>query len=112
MVWAQFGSDLDRATQQQLTRGARLEEVLKQGLHVPQPQSHQICILYAATNGYLDDLEIAHLADFERELNEYIDKEHHDVHHELERNPILTKELEAKLRAAVEEFKEKFLMRF
>jgi len=55
-AFAQFGSDLDKATQAQLSRGKRLVEILKQGQYLPQPFSQQILIIYAGTNGFLDDL--------------------------------------------------------
>ncbi len=107
-AFAQFGSDLDRATQQQLTRGARVQEVLKQGLNQPQAQSYQICILYAATQGHLDDLPLEALARFEQELNEYIHEHYHDIHHDLDSKGVLGAELEEKLKRAVLEFKQKF----
>ncbi len=107
-AFAQFGSDLDKATQQQLTRGARLSEVLKQGLNVPQDQSKQICTLYAATQGFLDDLPVDVCGEFEKGLNEFIDEKYHDIHHDLETNPVLSEELDAKLKRAITEFKEQF----
>jgi F-type H+-transporting ATPase subunit alpha len=107
-AFAQFGSDLDKATQQQLTRGARLSEVLKQGLHVPQPQSHQVSILWAANAGYLDDLPLEKVAAFEAGLNAHIDKQHHDVHHDLDARGELTDDVEKRLKQAVEEFKSTF----
>jgi F-type H+-transporting ATPase subunit alpha len=108
-AFAQFGSDLDKTTQAQLTRGARLAEVLKQGLHVPEAQSHQVCILYAATQGYLDDLDVSRLADFEKELNAFIDGKYHDVHHDLDTKGELGDALEARLKQAVTEFKARFV---
>ncbi|MCL5270928.1 MAG: F0F1 ATP synthase subunit alpha, partial [bacterium] len=107
-AFAQFGSDLDKATQQQLIRGARLSEVLKQGLHVPQAQSRQICILYAATQGYLDDLDVARAAAFEKGLNDYIEDKYHDIHHDLDRTGVLSEAIEANLKRAIAEFKEQF----
>ena len=108
VAFAQFGSDLDKATQQQLTRGARVSEVLKQGLNVPEDQSKQICILYAATGGYLDDLPVEICADFEEGLNEHIHEKYHDVHHDLETSAVLTEAIEEKLKQAITEFKEQF----
>ncbi|MEN6627155.1 MAG: F0F1 ATP synthase subunit alpha [Candidatus Sumerlaeia bacterium] len=107
-AFAQFGSDLDKATQQQLTRGARTQEVLKQSLHQPLPQSHQIVILYAATQGFLDELDIAVLAEFEKGLNEFIDKRYHDLHHELDTKMVLTEPLEATLKQAIDAYKQEF----
>ncbi len=106
-AFAQFGSDLDKSTQQQLTRGARTSEVLKQGLHQPMAQSHQITILYAATQGFLDDVEVTRLADFERGLNAFIDEKYHDIHHELETRMELTEPLEAMLKKAILDYKQR-----
>jgi F-type H+-transporting ATPase subunit alpha len=74
-AFAQFGSDLDKATQQQLARGARLTELLKQGQYRPLNVERQVVILYAATNGYIDNLPIESLTRYERELFSYIDSQ-------------------------------------
>ena len=107
-AFAQFGSDLDKATQQQLTRGARLSEVLKQGLHQPLAQSRQITILFAATGGFLDDLPVSALHRFEKELYEFIDANYHDIFFELDRTGLLSDGLVAKLKQAIGEFKTQF----
>src|SRR5437588_9268155 len=72
-AFAQFGSDLDKATQQQLNRGQRLVEVLKQPQFQPLPFTKQITIIYAGTNGFLDDLEIGDIRAFENELYKYVE---------------------------------------
>ena len=72
-AFAQFGSDLDKASQQQLHRGIRLTEILKQGQYQPLPVEKQIAIIYAGTNGYLDDLTIEQCRPFEKELYDYLD---------------------------------------
>src|SRR5208283_5335356 len=69
---SQFGSDLDKATQAQLNRGARLVEVLKQDQFEPLPFSKQILIIYAGTNGFFDDLPVDQVRDFEAELYKYV----------------------------------------
>ena len=74
-AFAQFGSDLDKASQQQLHRGDRLVEVLKQKQYSPVSVEKQIAIIFAGTHGYLDDLEIAQISDFETELYEFLDRE-------------------------------------
>jgi F-type H+-transporting ATPase subunit alpha len=107
-AFAQFGSDLDRSTQQQLTRGARLSEVLKQGLNVPQAQSLQITILWATNAGYLDDQPLERVAAFEAGLNAYIDNNAHDIHHDLQGRPELNDDIEARLKKSVEAFKAEF----
>ena len=67
-AFAQFGSDLDKATQQQLARGERLVEMLKQGQYVPMPVEEQVVVIYAGTNGFVDDYPVAVLGRYETEL--------------------------------------------
>jgi F-type H+-transporting ATPase subunit alpha len=78
-AFAQFGSDLDAATQKQLARGARLVEILKQPQYDPMPVEHQVMILYVATNGYLDDIEISQLKAFEHGFHEFMRNQRPDV---------------------------------
>ena len=75
-AFAQFGSDLDKATQQQLARGARMTELLKQGQYQPLPVEKQILILFAVTNGYVDSLPIDSLGRYERDLYAFVDARH------------------------------------
>ncbi len=82
-AFAQFGSDLDRATQQQLARGARITELLKQGQYVPLPVEKQILILFAATNGFIDTLPVESLGRYERELYAFADAQKRDFMKEL-----------------------------
>src|SRR5215470_284884 len=72
-AFAQFGSDLDKATQNQLNRGSRLVEILKQDQYQPLPFSKQILIIFAGVNGYLDDLEVSKIREFEADLYKYVD---------------------------------------
>ena len=78
-AFAQFGSDLDKATQQQLARGARMTELLKQGQYAPLPVEKQVLILFAVTNGFTDALPIETLGRYERELYAFIDARRPDV---------------------------------
>jgi F-type H+-transporting ATPase subunit alpha len=78
-AFAQFGSDLDKATQQKLTRGERLVEILKQGQYEPMEVSKQVMILYAGTSGGLDDLPVKHVAAFEKAFLAYMDDHHPDA---------------------------------
>jgi len=82
-AFAQFGSDLDKATQQQLARGARITELLKQGQYVPLPVEKQILILFAATNGFIDTLPVECLGRYERELYAFADAQKRDFLKEL-----------------------------
>ena len=70
-AFAQFGSDLDRATRARLTRGERVTEILKQGEHVPMPIEEQVVSIFAATNGYLDDIATENVGKFEQGLLNY-----------------------------------------
>ena len=82
-AFSQFGSDLDKATQQQLARGARMTEVLKQGQYQPLPVEKQVLILFAVTNGFTDPLPIDSLGRYERELYAFVDARHPALWNEL-----------------------------
>ena len=75
-AFAQFGSDLDKSTQAQLTRGARLVEILKQPQYEPLAVERQVAIIFAGTNGYLDSIPVSELRAFETELYQFIDNRH------------------------------------
>src|SRR5439155_8410919 len=72
-AFAQFGSDLDKSTQAQLNRGARLVEILKQPQYEPLPVERQVAIIYAGTNGYLDNIPVSQVLAFETELHKFIE---------------------------------------
>ncbi|MGD9488840.1 MAG: F0F1 ATP synthase subunit alpha [Calditrichaceae bacterium] len=103
-AFAKFGSDLDAATQQQLRRGERLVEVLKQGQYVPMEFDKQIAVIFAATNGYLDKLPVGVIGRFEKELLDYIDMKHQDVLKLISEQKTLSDELREKLKKVVESF--------
>ncbi|MBC7052301.1 F0F1 ATP synthase subunit alpha, partial [Salmonella enterica subsp. enterica serovar Enteritidis] len=75
-AFSQFASDLDQVTRNMLERGARLVEILKQGQYVPQPVEKQVVIIYAGTTGYLDNIEVSKLADYEKQLYSFIDSKY------------------------------------
>jgi F-type H+-transporting ATPase subunit alpha len=104
-AFAQFGSDLDAATQKQLNRGARLVELLKQGQYQPLSVEQQVVILYAGTNGYVDDLPINSLKRFEQELFSFISSRHPDVFTDVLTKRELDGDLRGKLNKVMEEFK-------
>src|SRR4030088_414615 len=79
-AFAQFGSDLDKSSQDQLNRGRRLVEILKQGQYQPVPLEKQIMIIYAGTKGYLDDLPVEQCRKFEEELYKFVENAHGDVY--------------------------------
>ncbi|MGE5189702.1 MAG: F0F1 ATP synthase subunit alpha, partial [Gemmatimonadota bacterium] len=104
-AFAQFGSDLDKATQMQLARGARLVEILKQAQYEPQPVENQIVTIFAATNGFVDGYDVASLLRYETELSAYMKDRHGALLQELREKKTIDDALKAKLSAALEEFK-------
>ncbi len=108
-AFAQFGSDLDKATKAQLNRGERLTEVLKQAQYKPLPVEKQIMIIYVGTNGYLDDIETSDIKDFEMEFYEFLDTKHGDLLKEILEKKKLDDDLLSKMKNVVEEFKKDFV---
>ena len=104
-AFAKFGSDLDKATQQQLTRGQRLVEILKQDQYVPMPVEKQIAIIFAGTGGYLDDLPVEVVRRFEEEFLAYMETKHADILAEIAEKKVISDELRERMAKAVEEFK-------
>jgi F-type H+-transporting ATPase subunit alpha len=98
-AFAQFGSDLDKATQQQLSRGQRMVELLKQGQYMPLPVERQILMIYAGTQGHLDDLPVDAVQAFEPALHQYADARGAQVLAEIREK----KELSDALRKALDE---------
>lgn len=107
--FSQFGSDLDEDTKSRLAMGERIVEVLKQGQSSPITVTHQIVIIYAVTNNLLSDVAIEDIGRFEQELYEFMDASHDEVLKDIEASGKLSKENEAALRDAIQEFKKKFL---
>ncbi len=108
-AFAQFGSDLDKATQNQLNRGKRLVEILKQGQHQPLPFSKQILIIFAGTNGFLDDLPVEQLHDFEAELYKYVDSVNPKLLDAIMQKKTLDDALKTDINKTLTEFKERFV---
>jgi F-type H+-transporting ATPase subunit alpha len=107
-AFAQFGSDLDKASQAQLNRGARLTEILKQGQFSPLPVEKQVLIIYAGTNGYVDDLPVSAIRSFESELYRFMENAHPALLGEIRDTKALSDDLKAKIDAALREFKQRF----
>lgn len=108
-AFAQFGSDLDEATQQQLTRGSRTAEVLKQGQYVPMPLERQVCIIWAAVNGYLDSLPLELVKAFEEGFYPYIEKNYPDIFHTIRETKDVSEAVDSKLKECVSKYKEDFV---
>ncbi len=103
-AFAQFASDLDKVTRDQLERGARLVELLKQGQYVPLPVEKQIVIIYAGTRGYVDGIQVGQIAAFEKGLYDFIEKKYPEIYETLRAKKQLDDETEKKLKKALEEF--------
>ncbi|MBL8718441.1 MAG: F0F1 ATP synthase subunit alpha [Myxococcales bacterium] len=108
-AFAQFASDLDAATQKQLARGQRLVEILKQGQYQPQPVEKQIALIWAATNGYLDEVPVGQLAKWESEFQAFLDAKHKAALELLMSKKKLDDDVVAGLKKAVVAFNEAFV---
>lgn len=107
-AFAQFGSELDKATQAQLARGERLTEVLKQGQYQPLPVEKQVAIIYVGTKGHLDDLSLAEVRPFEIGFYKFVDSYKSSILRDIREKKTLTDEIRADLDKAIAEFKERF----
>ena len=103
-AFASFASDLDAATKKQLDRGARTVEVLKQPQYQPMPVEQQVMILYAVTNGFLDDVPVSEIRDWEVGFHEFMGAQYPQVGQKIVKEKGLSKELEAELKRGIEAF--------
>jgi F-type H+-transporting ATPase subunit alpha len=108
-AFAQFASDLDKATRDQLTRGEKLSEVIKQPQYQPAPLERQVAILYVATRGLLDDIPTSRVSEFEAQFTRFLDTQRSDVMKKLASTKVLDDETAAALEAAANEFRSTFL---
>jgi len=108
-AFAQFGSDLDAATQAQLNRGARLVEILKQGQYQPMPVATQVLAIYAANNGFVDDYPTTAVQRYEGEMLAFMEAQHGDIVKELTEKSKIDDDLETKIKSALDEFKGQFV---
>jgi F-type H+-transporting ATPase subunit alpha len=108
-AFAQFGSDLDAATQGQLNRGARLVEILKQGQYVPLPVEKQVVAIFAVNNGYVDEYPATDVQRYESEMISFMESNYADVLSTLAEKKAIDDELEGKIKAALDEFKGQFV---
>ncbi len=107
-AFAQFGSDLDKATQQKLNRGARLVELLKQPQYQPMPVQEQVVSLYAGTRGYMDEVPLDAVRKFETEMLEFMRNSKADILKDILEKKALDADIEGRLKAAIDEFKKGF----
>src|SRR5262245_12125525 len=104
-AFAQFGSELEPATQRQLARGERVVEVLKQSQYQPMPVEKQIMIIYAVTNGLLGDVPVEKIREWEAGFHEFMAAQHADIGKAIQTQKALSDDLQTKLKAAINEFK-------
>jgi F-type H+-transporting ATPase subunit alpha len=107
-AFAQFASDLDKVTRDQLERGARLVELLKQGQYVPLPVEKQIISIYAGTRGYIDRLPLNEIGNYERGLHDFIDKKYPAIYETIRTKKNIDADTETTLKKALEEFASAF----
>jgi F-type H+-transporting ATPase subunit alpha len=105
-AFAQFASDLDKATRDQLTRGEKLTYALRQPQFAPVPVEQQVAILWAATNGYLDDVESARISEFESGFYRFLESTHKDLLPAIAKEKAISDDTTKALEAAVKEYRE------
>jgi F-type H+-transporting ATPase subunit alpha len=108
-AFSQFGSDLDKVTQNQLNRGVRLTELLKQPQFSPLPTEKQVVMIFAGTNGYLDDLKVEDIRGFEDGLYKYLDAGQSQLLKDIIEKKTLDDDLKNRIKAALKEYKENYL---
>lgn len=106
-AFAQFGSELDKATQMQLARGVRMVELLKQGQYKPMPVADQVLSIYAGVNGFLDDVPVDKVQQFEADLLHYIAQNHQDIRKEVASISKIDDKFGGKLKEIITTFKQK-----
>ncbi|MDQ8151419.1 MAG: F0F1 ATP synthase subunit alpha, partial [Gemmatimonadota bacterium] len=105
-AFAAFASDLDAATKRQLERGARTVEILKQGQYQPMPVEQQVMIIFAVTNGFIDDVEVSQVREWEAGFHAYMKAQFPNIGEAIRRDKQISKELEPELRRAIEQYKQ------
>jgi len=107
-AFAQFGSDLDKTTLAQLNRGQRMVELLKQDQYVPMRVEHQILVIFAGTNGYVDDVPVPAVKRFESEMLKFVSSKHADLLKDIATKRQIDDEMKSRIKNAIEEFKKGF----
>jgi len=104
-AFAQFASDLDKRTRDQLERGKRMTELLKQNQYEPMPIAQQVIVLFAGTNGYLDNVAVDEVQAFQKELLRFLSSSHPDIERAIAKEKAVSEQTEKALRSAIDEFK-------
>jgi len=107
-AFAQFGSELDKATQAQLARGQRLTQVLKQDQFAPLPVEKQVLVIFAGTNGYLDSIEVSDVERFQKDLVAFADAHAGGLLQKIATKKAIDDEIREELKKTLSEFKERF----
>lgn len=107
-AFAQFGSDLDKATLARLARGERMTELLKQGQYVPMPVEEQVAVIYAGVNGFLDQLPVESITEFEKEYLHFMRNEHPEILQEIREKKELSEDLMERMNKVIREFTSEF----
>jgi len=107
-AFAQFGSDLDKATQRQLNRGMRMVEILKQDQYVPMPVEQQVAIIFAGASGFLDDIPVKKVQLYEEKLLKWMDANHPEYLREIKEKKDISDDLDGKMKAAMKTFNKEF----
>lgn len=108
VTFAQFGTELDRVSQAQLERGARLTEILKQDQYVPMTVENQILVIYAGNRGFLDEIEVSQVQKYEQKLIEYFDHEHQDLLKKITDKKVIDDDLDQAISKAFTSFNQQF----
>jgi F-type H+-transporting ATPase subunit alpha len=108
-AFAQFGSDLEKATQARLNRGQKTMEILKQGQYEPMPVEEQVLVIFAATKGYIDDIPLERIKEFEQEFLRFMRTVKAHIPEKIRTAKALSDELMQEIGAAINEFKQGFL---
>jgi F-type H+-transporting ATPase subunit alpha len=107
-AFAQFGSDLDKASQAQLNRGQRLQEILKQPQYVPMPPEHEVMALFAGINGFIDAIPVERVKIWQNAMLRYMETSYPEVGKDIAERKQITKDTEARLREALQNFNATF----
>jgi F-type H+-transporting ATPase subunit alpha len=108
-AFAQFASDLDASTQRQLARGERLVELLKQGQYAPMPFEQQVLVIFAATKGFMDEVPVDKVSDYEKGIIDFFESEKKDVMEELRASGKLDDSVVSGFESGIQTFNERFL---
>ncbi len=103
-AFAQFGSDLDEKTRAQIERGKRTVEILKQNQYAPLPMENQVSVLYALTNGFMDNVEVEKITKWEEKFHKYMKSMHQDILDKIREDSDISEEIEKKLKKAIKDF--------